>query len=175
MFKLLWVDMEMTGLDVEKEVVIEVAAMVTGVALEPLDQYHAVVKQPQTYLDKMDDWNTKHHRESGLTALIANGKSPDQVEGELLSFMNKHFDAKEKIILAGNSIGQDRLFINKYFKRVNERLHYRMLDVTAFKVLFNNFYQISYAKKESRHRAVGDIQESINELKRYLNFVKVPQ
>ena len=174
MFKLLWVDLEMTGLDVEKEVIIEVAAVVTSTALEPLDQYHAVVKQPQTYIDKMDDWNRTHHRDSGLTALIPTGKQPEQVESELLDFLKKHFEPKVKIILAGNSIGQDRLFINKYFKRLNERLHYRMLDVTAFKVLFNNFYQISYSKKESRHRAVGDIIESINELKRYTSFIKVP-
>lgn len=166
--------MEMTGLDVEKEVVIEVAAMITGTNLETIDQYHAIVKQPQNFIDSMDDWNRKHHRESGLTALIPTGKDQDKVETELLEFLKKHFDAKDKIILAGNSIGQDRLFINKYFKRLNERLHYRMLDVTAFKVLFNNFYQISYAKKESRHRAVGDIQESINELKKYVSFIKVP-
>jgi oligoribonuclease len=166
--------MEMTGLDVEKEVVIEVAAMITSKSLEPMDQYHAVVKQPQTYIDKMDDWNKKHHRESGLVDLIPTGKMPETVETELLELIKKHFDPKDRVILAGNSIGQDRLFINKYFKRVAERLHYRMLDVTAFKVLFNNFYQISYAKKESRHRAVGDITESINELKKYLQFVKIP-
>jgi oligoribonuclease len=174
MFKLLWIDMEMTGLDVEKEVVIEVAAMVTTASLEPQDQYHAIIKQPQSFIDNMDDWNKKHHRESGLVDLIPTGKDPKYVEDELLDFIKKHFDPKEKIILAGNSIGQDRLFINKYFKRLNERLHYRMLDVTAFKVLFNNFYQISYAKKESRHRAVGDILESINELKKYVGFIKVP-
>jgi oligoribonuclease len=174
MFKLLWIDMEMTGLDVEKEVVIEVAALVTTTALEPVDQYHAIVKQPQAYIDQMDDWNKKHHRESGLTELIPTGKDPKIVEDDLLSFMSRHFDSKEKIILAGNSIGQDRLFINKYFKRLAERLHYRMLDVTAFKVLFNNFYQISYAKKESRHRAVGDVLESINELKKYIGYINVP-
>lgn len=180
MFKLLWVDMEMTGLDVDKEVVIEVAAMVTGTSLEPIEQYHAIVKQPQTYLDNMDEWNRKHHGESGLTALVAGGantgaKEPEVVENELLNLIKKHFDGKERVILAGNSIGQDRLFINKYFKRFAERLHYRMLDVTAFKVLFNNFYQISYAKKESKHRALGDIQESINELKKYVSFIKVPE
>jgi oligoribonuclease len=170
--KFFWLDMEMTGLDVEKEVVIEVAAVITDAKLNPLDEYHAVVRQPQSYVDHMDDWNKRTHKASGLTDLIASGKDPADVENDLLKFTEKHFDAKERIILAGNSIGQDRLFVNKYFKRFAERLHYRMLDVTSFKIVFNNMFQISYAKKESRHRAIDDVKESINELKRYLEFVK---
>lgn len=171
--------MEMTGLDVEKEVVIEVAAIITGATskdnwLDPLDQYHAVVKQPSHYLEAMDDWNRSHHKESGLVDLIPSGKEPFAVEQELIALIDKHFTPKDRVILAGNSIGQDRLFINKYFKKFAERLHYRMLDVSSLKILFNNFYQISYSKKESRHRALGDIQESINELKKYLSFVQVP-
>jgi len=167
--------MEMTGLDVEKEVVIEVGAIVTGISLEPLAQYHSIIKQPQKYIDAMDSWNTSHHKESGLTDLIPTGKDSEVVEKELIDFVLKNFDPKERVILAGNSIGQDRLFINKYFKKFAEHLHYRMLDVSSFKVLFNNFYQISYSKKESRHRAVDDIIESINELKKYLSFVKIPE
>jgi oligoribonuclease len=172
MYKLFWMDMEMTGLDVDKEVVIEVAIMITDTKLQTLDQYHAIVKQPQSYIDNMDAWNKKHHRESGLVDLIPTGKSPEAVEKDILTFMDKHFEPKDRIILAGNSIGQDRLFINKYFKKVAERLHYRMLDVTSFKIVFNNFFQVSYAKPMAQHRAIGDIQESINELKKYLSFVK---
>src|SRR6185437_12848528 len=109
MFKLFWLDMEMTGLDVEKEVVIEVAAIVTATVskeepLKPLDQYHAVVKQPRQYLATMDDWNKKHHKESGLVDLIATGKDPEVVERELIAFADKNFEAKDRIILAGNSI-----------------------------------------------------------------------
>ena len=171
--------MEMTGLDVEKEVVIEVGAIVTGFAskdspLEELGQYHSVVKQPTRYLETMDDWNKKHHKESGLVDLIPTGKEPALVEQELIAFIDRHFPPKERVILAGNSIGQDRQFINKYFKKFAERLHYRMLDVSSFKILYNNFYQISHSKKESRHRAIGDIRESINELKKYLSFIQVP-
>ncbi|MCB0350889.1 MAG: oligoribonuclease [Bdellovibrionales bacterium] len=173
MIKLLWVDLEMTGLDVEKEVIIEAAAVVTNNKLETLDQYHAVVKQPQIHIDRMDAWNQKHHKESGLVDLIPTGKDPEVVENELMALIEKNFDPKDRIILAGNSIGQDRLFINKYFSKVAARLHYRMLDVTSFKVVFNNFYQISYAKPQTQHRASADIQESINELKRYLSFVKI--
>lgn len=173
MFKLLWTDMEMTGLDVAKEVVIEVAAIITNVKLEPLDQYHSVVQQPQSYLDAMDAWNKKHHGESGLTALVPTGKAPELVETELLALIDKHFEPKDKIILAGNSIFQDRLFIDKYFQKIAKRLHYRMVDVSAFKVVFNNFYQISYTKPQSQHRATADIEQSINELKKYLSYVKI--
>src|SRR6185437_9462899 len=104
MFKLFWLDMEMTGLDVEKEVVIEVAAIVTGTVskdepLRALDQYHAIVKQPNQYVAAMDDWNKKHHKESGLVDLIPAGKEPELVERELIAFADKNFDAKERIIL----------------------------------------------------------------------------
>lgn len=165
--------MEMTGLDVEKEVIIEVAGVVTSTKLEPLDQYHAIVHQPQEYLERMDEWNKKHHKESGLVDLIPSGKPAEVVESEMLAFIEKNFGSKERVILAGNSIGQDRLFINKYFKKIAGRLHYRMLDVSSFKIVFNNFYQISYAKPQARHRAIGDIEESINEFKKYLSFIKV--
>jgi oligoribonuclease len=173
MMKLLWLDLEMTGLDIEKEVVIEAAAIITNVKLEPLDQYHTIVKQPKEYLERMDAWNQKHHKESGLVDLIPSGKEPEQVETELLALIDKHFEPKERIVLAGNSIAQDRLFIAKYFKKIETRLHYRMLDVTSFKIVFNNFYQISYTKPVAKHRALDDVQESINELKRYLSFVKL--
>jgi oligoribonuclease len=173
MIKLLWVDLEMTGLDVAKEVIIEAAAVVTNNKLESLDQYHAIVKQPQSHIDAMDTWNQKHHKESGLINLISSGKDPGVVENEFMSLIEKNFDSKDRIILAGNSIAQDRLFINKYFQKVAARLHYRMLDVTSFKIVFNNCYQISYAKPQTKHRASEDILESIKELKRYLSFVKI--
>jgi oligoribonuclease len=170
MEKLLWMDMEMTGLDVEKEVIIEVAAIVTDLKMEPTAEYHAIVKQPQEYLDRMDDWNRKHHGESGLVDLIPSGKDPIVVETELLEFVGKNFKG-DRAVLAGNSIYQDRLFINKYFTRLAEKLHYRMLDVTSFKLIFNYLYQISYAKKTSKHRAADDIHQSINELKKYLSYI----
>ncbi|MEK6555641.1 MAG: oligoribonuclease, partial [Bdellovibrionota bacterium] len=119
----------MTGLDVDKEVVIEVAAIITDNKLETLDTYHSIVRQPQEYIDRMDDWNKKTHAASGLTALIPDGKDPADVENDLLALITKNFEPKDRIILAGNSIGQDRLFVNKYFKRFAERLHYRMVDV----------------------------------------------
>src|ERR1019366_6842911 len=99
----------MTGLDVEKEVIIEAAAIVTDFDFKILDQYHTVVKQDQKYLDQMDDWNKKHHGESGLVEKIPFGKELSLVEKELCAMIDKSF-TKDRPMLAGNSISQDRLF-----------------------------------------------------------------
>lgn len=169
MTKLFWVDMEMSGLDVDKEVIIEVAAVITDLQLQPLESYHSVVKQPQRYIDGMDAWNRKHHSESGLTSLIPSGRSPDVVERDLLDLLDMHYQ-NEKAVLCGNSIMQDRLFINKYFRRFAERLHYRMLDVTSWKIVFQSLFNKKYEKK-SAHRAVDDINESIEEFRFYLSHI----
>ncbi len=168
--KLFWIDLEMTGLDVEKEVIIEVGAIVTDLKFKVLDTYHSVVKQPQKFLDNMDEWNTNHHKASGLTAAIPNGKAPERVEEELITLLDIHF-TDERPILAGNSIGQDRLFLDKYFKRFSKQLHYRMLDVTAWKLIFNNVYGLQ-STKSGTHRALDDIKESIEELKFYMSHIK---
>lgn len=169
MDKLLWVDMEMTGLDVEREVILEVAAVVTDLSLQELYRYHSVVKQPQEYLDRMDDWNQQHHGESGLLSLVPSGKAPDLVENDLLDIVDTHFQ-NERAVIAGNSIAQDRAFINRYFTRFASRLHYRMLDVTSYKMIFANRYGITYEKRNS-HRAVDDIAESIAEFNHYLSYI----
>lgn len=166
MKRILWLDLEMTGLHVEKEVIIEAAAIVTDLNFNSLEQYHAIVKQPQKYLDAMDDWNKEHHSASGLIDKIPFGKEPEVVEEELCQLIHRHFKGNSAV-LAGNSISQDRNFISKYFPRVKALLHYRMLDVTAFKVIFKNIYGIDYEKKNS-HRALDDIVESIEELKHYM-------
>ena len=166
--KFLWLDMEMTGLDPEKEVVIEVATLVTNHKFEELDSCHQVVKQHQDYLDKMDKWNTKQHKKSGLYNLVPDGIPQDQVENILLSLADKHFKG-EKIVLAGNSIYQDRLFIKKHFLKFEKRLHYRMLDISAWKIIFSNL-EVEF-KKENKHRALDDIRESVRELKSYLYYI----
>lgn len=162
----------MTGLDVDKEVVIECAAIITDMDFNVLDTYEAVVNQPNTYLDKMDDWNKNHHSKSGLLAKIPFGKTPDHVLEDLLKLLKKHWPRierkEDKPILAGNSIGQDRAFLNKYFKEFSDQLHYRMLDVSSWKIVFNNKYELKYDKKNN-HRALEDIKESIGELKYYLD------
>lgn len=168
--KLLWLDMEMSGLDPEKEVPIEVAARVTDWKFNELGQYHTVIQQPQKFLDAMDDWNKKHHGESGLLAQIPSGKPQAVVDRELAEFTKKHF-ADERAVLAGNSIGQDRLFIRRYLPQFEATLHYRMLDVTSWKIVFNNLLGLKHSKKQV-HRAQDDIAESIDELKFYLQSVK---
>ncbi|MCC6276502.1 MAG: oligoribonuclease [Oligoflexia bacterium] len=173
MQKLFWIDLEMTGLDVNKEVIIEAAAIITDLDLNPIVQYHAVVKQPQHFLDSMDDWNRTHHGDSGLTALVPKGKDPAIVEDELIALIDTHFK-EERPVLAGNSIAQDRLFIDRHFKKLSNRLHYRMLDVTSWKIVLLNKYKVQFPKSTS-HRALDDILESINELKHYLSFIQIPQ
>ena len=169
--KLLWIDMEMTGLDVDIEVPIEIAAIITDWKWESLATYHSIIKQPAKYLEKMDSWNTKHHTESGLVALIPAGTPPKKVDAELSAWIADHF-CEERAVLAGNSINQDRLFIRKYLPLTEAVLHYRMLDVTAWKIPFNGLFHKKFSKKEP-HRALEDIRESIDELKFYLSFVKV--
>ncbi len=169
MDNILWIDLEMTGLDINKEVIIEVAAIVTDHSLTPQDQYHSVIKQPQKYIENMDEWNKTHHGRSGLISKIPSGNLPEEVEQDLIALVDKHFK-NEKPIIAGNSINQDRLFINKYFPLFAERLHYRMLDVSSWKLVFKFMYNKRFEKTET-HQAMDDIKESIAELKYYLGFI----
>lgn len=171
MKKLLWMDLEMTGLDVEKERIIEVAAIVTDLDMNEMAQYHAVVKQDQKFVDGMDEWNQKHHGESGLIDKIPYGKDPDLVEKELIQFVSEHFSLdRENPVLSGNSIHQDRRFIDKYWYEFSRLLHYRMLDVSSWKVLFKEKYGNEFHKSGS-HKALDDIRESIAELQYYMGFV----
>jgi oligoribonuclease len=172
---LLWLDMEMTGLDVNKEVVIEVACIITDMNFKELETFETVIKQPQMYLDRMDAWNTEHHGKSGLTAKVTTGMEPESAEFRLCAIIDKYFpnwktDKKARPILAGNSIMQDRLFIEKYFLKISERLHYRMVDVSSWKVIMNNKFQRVY-KKQNSHRALDDIRESIGELRYYMDQI----
>lgn len=170
--RLLWVDMEMTGLDVRKEVILEVAALVTNFDLMVLDRFEAVLEQPQHYLDAMDEWNQTHHRDSGLLERVKMGLPPERVESDLVGFVEKNF-GRERAILAGNSISQDRLFIDKYMPRLADKLHYRMVDVSSFKVYFQGKWDLKY-KKRNAHRAIDDIFESLDEFRYYLSMIQVP-
>ncbi len=163
-----WLDLEMTGLDPEKEVIIETAVVVTNDQLEEIDSYHCIVQQSQDYLEKMDKWNTKQHKKSGLYELVPKGIAQDQMETDLLALVDKHYQ-NEKVILAGNSIYQDRLFIRKHLLKFEEKLHYRMLDVSAWKIIFANKGVVF--KKENKHRAVDDVRESIREMREYLSYL----
>ncbi len=161
--------MEMTGLNVEKEVPIEIAAIITDINLKELETFHAIIKQPQEILDRMDDWNTEHHGASGLTAQVPDGTPIEAVEKAMMSLVDRHFHG-ERAVIAGNSIGQDRLFINRFLPLLNAKLHYRMLDVTSWKIMMNARLGLKFEKKNT-HRAIDDIRESIAEMAFYLAHV----
>ena len=176
---LLWIDLEMTGLDPEKDRILELAAIGTGWDLEPVTtksgekaELTAVVKVPEELMrERMvgEFWEKNAESRDGLIQQNATGKSAQEVEEELLEFIDKYFGSE--VILAGNSIHQDRKFIDREWPRVAERLHYRMLDVSAWKVVFEGKWGKKFMKKEN-HRALDDILGSIDELKWYLSMTK---
>lgn len=172
MTKYLWIDMEMSGLEVEKCRILEAAAIITDENFQPIESVEAIIYQQPEVLNAMDDWCKKTHGESGLTAAVAKGLPENEAEDRFIQLLDRHFSKDEKVVLCGNSIGQDRKFIDFYWKRFSTRLHYRMVDVSSFKVIFRNKFNIEY-KKMGGHRALNDIQESIDELKTYLSYVKI--
>lgn len=170
--KLLWVDLEMTGLDPEKDRILELAAIATGWDFEPLADMTAIVKvDPKLMSERMVGkfWEKNDESRRGLMEQNKDGKSRKAVEQELLSFIDKNFG--DEVILAGNSIHQDRKFIDREWPEVARRLHYRMLDVSAWKVVMEGKYGKKFVKKEN-HRALDDIKGSIEELKWYLGGAK---
>ena len=181
--KLVWVDLEMTGLDINKERIIEIACIITDMDLKIIEEYGPViVKQSDQLLDNMDQWNTDHHGKSGLTEAVRRSDiSEQQAEIEFLAFIKKHVPKVRDGYLAGNSIGQDKKFLDKYMPSITDHLHYRVVDVSTIKTLVENWYQ---GKRElSRrptkgcgHRALDDIRESLEELQYYRSaFFKDPK
>lgn len=169
--KLLWVDLEMTGLNAQKDVILEVAAIVTDMSFTHLGGYESVIHQPDETLDAMGEWPKTQHGRSGLTERVRTAaKSEPQVVAEFAAFISKHF-GDEPAILTGNSIHNDRIFIRQWWPQVEELLHYRMLDVSSFKILMQGRYGLNYQKSDN-HRAQGDIQESMAELEYYLDWFK---
>jgi len=167
-----WIDLEMTGLDDTVDSILEVAVIVTDSQLNPLETLHRVVFQPPAVLEKMNDWCKKTHGESGLTAAVPLGTPLQQVEEELLQLINRHYSPQDRVVLVGNSVSNDKRFIDRYMPNVANRLHYRVIDVSSFKEVFRERYDIHFQKKNT-HRATDDIEESIRELGFYLSFFKV--
>ncbi|EDK72865.1 oligoribonuclease [candidate division TM7 genomosp. GTL1] len=171
--KLLWLDLEMTGLDPQRDRVLEVAAIATDWNFEEMAVIESVVHQSPKVLDLMDDWVRSQHASSGLTERVrASDVSETDAEDILLQFIDSVYKDGDPVVLAGNSIHQDRRFIRQYWQRLDARLHYRMLDVSAWKVVFEGKYQKRFPKPED-HRALEDIRGSIMELKYYLTKVRV--
>lgn len=176
---LVWMDMEMTGLDPAKERIIEMATIITdGQLAEIATGPSLVVHQGDDVLAAMDDWNKKHHGGSGLVERVkASTISDADAEAQTLAFINAHCGAKERPVLAGNSIHQDRRFIRRYMPALDARLHYRMVDVSTVKELARRWYPQVAARQPSKnetHRALDDIRESIDELRYYRNNVFAP-
>lgn len=169
---LLWIDLEMTGLSPGKDRILEVAAIATGWDLEPKAEMTAVVKVDEDLMKERmvgEFWEKNSESRDALMAQNEKGKSVYEVEKDILEFIDKNFG--KEIILAGNSIHQDRKFIEREMPKLNERLHYRMLDVSAWKVYFENALSKKFLKNDA-HRALDDIKGSIEELRWYLTFLK---
>lgn len=170
--KLLWVDLEMTGLSPVKDRILEVAAIATDMKLNEIARYEAVVKVDEELMKSRmvgDFWDKNHASRDALIAQNQSGKAISEVEGELIDFVDKYFG--KTIYLAGNSIHQDRKFIEREMPELDKKLHYRMLDVSAWKIYFENALNKKFTKPEN-HRALDDINGSIEELKWYLTFLK---
>jgi oligoribonuclease len=172
--KLLWVDLEMTGLNPEKDVILEVAAEVTDFDFKTLGSYEAFVKQkPETVIDRMQQniwWQDYPANRDEFLRATATGKPSNQVEQDLIALIEQHFHS-EPAVLAGNSIHSDRRFIRHWWPALDLKLHYRMLDVSSFKILMQGKFGVDFEKKEI-HRAFDDIQASVAELQYYLEWFK---
>lgn len=165
-----WVDLEMTGLNEKKDKILEVAVVITDYDFNTVATFENTIFQPPEVLNSMNKWSKKHHAESGLTDRVPNGIPLEQAELEMLRLANTYFGTKEDVVLAGNSVGNDKRFIEEYMPLFSKRLHYRVIDVSSFKEIFREKYGVQY-KKKNKHRALDDIYESIEELKTYLSFV----
>lgn len=170
--KLLWIDLEMTGLEPEKDKILEVAAIATDWDFNEVARMTGVCKVSKSLMKKRmvgPFWEKNRESYEQLFAQNETGKKSAEVEKEVLEFVDKYFG--DEVILAGNSIHQDRRFIRSEWKKLDERLHYRMFDVSAWKVYFENALDIHFTKRDA-HRALDDIEGSIEEISYYLEKVK---
>lgn len=173
--RIVWIDLEMTGLDPDRHVIVEVAALVTDAELNILDEgIDLVIHASDDELAEMDDFVTNMHDSSGLTEQIkASTVTLEEAEEAVLEFVEKHC-ADIRPPLAGNSIATDRTFIRAYMPRLDERLHYRMIDVSTIKELPRRWFPKAYYNQPDKglaHRALADIVESIRELDYYRRAV----
>ena len=179
MSAIVWMDMEMTGLDPETERILEVAVLVTDGDLDIIAEGpNLVLRQSEEVLGAMDEWNTTHHGQSGLLTRVRESTVDEaQASAALLDFLGEH-TKKKKAPLAGNSIHQDRRFVARYLPEVEDWLHYRNVDVSTIKELGSRWYPKQYAgrpTKKGSHRAMDDLLESIAELKYYREAFFLPQ
>lgn len=174
---IVWVDCEMTGLDLNIDEICEIAVVVTDGELNLVDPgMQLVVKPSDRALENMGEFVTQMHKDSGLLAELENGVELANAEAMVLDYIKRWVDAERTAPLAGNSIGTDRMFLNKYMPQLDKYLHYRNIDVSSIKELTRRWYPRVYfqlPKKTGNHRALADIKESIQELRYYRKTVLV--
>lgn len=167
---LVWMDLEMTGLNPDRDTILEIATLITNNTLEVVAEGPTVViHQPKDVLDAMDQWNREHHAASGLSArALASSVSTAAAEAQTLAFV-KRYCPERTSPLCGNSIWQDRRFIARYMPALDAYLHYRVIDVSTVKELVRRWYPKGPQPPEKKHAhlAIDDIRESIDELRFY--------
>jgi oligoribonuclease len=168
---LIWVDCEMTGLNLPTDALVEIAVLVTDDNLNPIgDGVEVVIKPPASALEQMSDFVRQMHTDSGLLPLLESGKSLSQAEEIILEYLEGNGVPVGKAPLAGNSLWLDRNFIARDLPRVNQYLHYRSVDVSSIKEIAKRWYPKAYfsaPEKSGNHRALGDVRDSIAELTHY--------
>lgn len=175
---LVWIDLEMTGLNIETEVILEIATIITNNSLEIISNGpNFAIHQPDEALDSMSDWCKKAHTASGLIQAVKNSKiTVTQAQEETLEFI-KNYSKENESPLCGNSIWNDRAFLKKYMPTIDGYLNYRMIDVSSIKEVINRWYPESkkaHFPKPDNHRAAEDIFYSIEELKHYKTYFFFP-
>ncbi len=175
---LVWIDCEMTGLDLENDALVELAVLVTDGDLNVLgDGVDVVIRPPTAALDQMGDFVREMHTSSGLLDELENGISLADAEAQALAYIRQYVPEPGKAPLAGNSIATDRGFVARDLPELDSYLHYRMIDVSSIKELARRWFPRAYynsPEKGGGHRALADIQESIDELRYYRRAVFVP-
>ena len=177
--RLVWIDCEMTGLDLTTDALVEIACIVTDGELSPVDDgIDVIIKPPPEALDTMPEVVREMHTKSGLLAELPSGITLAEAQEEVLGYVRKHVPESKKVPLCGNSISTDRSFIARDMPELNDFLHYRMVDVSSIKELARRWYPRAYfasPPKHGGHRALADILESIQELRYYREAIFVPQ
>jgi len=176
--RLVWIDCEMTGLDIERDALVEIACLVTDGELALLDHgVDLVIKPPAEAVDQMVDVVREMHTASGLLAELAAGVTLAEAQEQVLRYVRGHVPEPRKVPLCGNSIATDRTFIARDMPELDTYLHYRMVDVSSIKELARRWYPRAYfasPQKHGGHRALADIRESIQELRYYREAIFVP-
>jgi len=177
--RLVWIDCEMTGLDLTSDALVEIACIVTDGELNSLDDgIDVLIKPPAEALDGMQDVVRAMHTTSGLLAELPAGLTLGEAQDLVLGYIRQHVSESRKVPLCGNSIATDRSFLARDMPELDAFLHYRMVDVSSIKELARRWYPRAYfasPEKHGGHRALADIRESIRELQYYREAVFVPQ